>query len=84
MLSKVGIMIENIFKFFIIASVGFILVFCLPYPELWIIGSRFGVSLYIMLIIQHIIFNKKFDDMLEKLDNLEKELNDKNDEKIEK
>ena len=37
-----------------------------------------------MLIIQHIIFNKKFDDMLEKLDNLEKALNDKDEEKIEK
>ncbi len=77
-------MIENIFKFFIIATVGFILVFSLPYPEVWILGSRFGVSLYIMLIIQHIIFNKKFDDMLEKLENLEKALNDKNDERIEK
>lgn len=77
-------MIENIFKFFINATVGFILVFSLPYPKVWILGSRFGVSLYIMLIIQHIIFNKKFDDMLEKLENLEKALNDKNDERIEK
>lgn len=70
-------MIENIFKFLIIAVVGFILIFFLPYPELWILGTRFGISMYIMLIIQHIIFNKKFDDMLKKLDNLEKELNEK-------
>lgn len=76
-------MIENIFKFLIIASVGFILIFFLPYPELWILGTRFGISMYVMLIIQHIIFNKKFDDMLKKLDNLEKALNAKDDENIE-
>ncbi|WP_144015202.1 hypothetical protein [Peptoniphilus porci] len=76
-------MIENIFKFLIIAVVGSVVAFSLPYSEFLGWGTQFGISMYIMLIIQHIIFNKKFDDMLKKLDNLEKALNAKDDENIE-
>ena len=42
------------------------------------------ISMYIFVVIVFVILNEKLNTMLEKLDNLEKALNDKNDERIEK
>lgn len=42
------------------------------------------ISMYIFIVIVFVILNEKLNTMLEKLDNLEKALNDKNDERIEK
>ncbi|MDU1583009.1 hypothetical protein [Peptoniphilus sp. Marseille-Q6390] len=40
--------------------------------------------MYIFIVIVFVILNEKLNTMLEKLDNLEKSKNDKNDERIEK
>ena len=42
------------------------------------------ISMYIFIVIVFVILNEKLNTMLEKLDNLEKSKNDKNDERIEK
>lgn len=49
-------------------------------------GDNFGliISMYIFIVIVFVILNEKLNTMLEKLDNLEKSKNDKNDERIEK
>lgn len=56
-----------------------------------IIGQNFSggnsdliISMYIFIVIVFVILNEKLNTMLEKLENLEKALNDKNDERIEK
>ncbi len=56
-----------------------------------IIGQNFSggnsdliISMYIFIVIVFVILNEKLNTMLEKLDNLEKSKNDKNDERIEK
>jgi len=47
-------------------------------------NSDLIISMYIFIVIVFVILNEKLNTMLEKLDNLEKVLNDKNDERIEK
>lgn len=47
-------------------------------------NSNLIISMYIFIVIVFVILNEKLNTMLEKLDKLEKVLNDKNDERIEK
>lgn len=47
-------------------------------------NSDLIISMYIFIVIVFVILNEKLNTMLEKLDNLEKSKNDKNDERIEK
>ncbi len=47
-------------------------------------NSDLIISMYIFIVIVFVILNEKLNNILEKLDSLEKESNNKNDDRIEK
>ncbi|WP_019139370.1 hypothetical protein [Peptoniphilus timonensis] len=47
-------------------------------------NSDLIISMYIFIVIVFVVLNEKLNNILEKLDNLEKSKSDKNDERIEK
>ena len=56
-----------------------------------IVGQNFSgnnsdliIAMYIFIVIVFVILNEKLNNILEKLDGLEKESNNKNDDRIEK
>ena len=72
-----------ILKTCIYVFLNFLLFLIIGYNVNWN-NSDLIISMYIFIVIVFVILNEKFNNILGKLDSLEKESNDKHDERIEK